>query len=271
MSASENLVFETYSEMAGTYDGDGNVDSCWGEDTSKIIESIRVKDEYGTIADIGCGTGVALIALAPSARPWQEFVGVEPADQMRARAAELTRHLPNVRVAEGAFESIPLPDASVDFLFSINSFHWVTDLEKSMLEMARVLKPGGDMDHSFIGRHIGREFVRATTPIFLRYMGPKRLLEATRMRQIYTAESTKALFGRYFGEERVSVEESFDCYYDSVERHLGWWVRIEPQLLAIPEEKRARCEAEVREALGKLDQGQGVPYTKHTLRVRVLS
>jgi hypothetical protein len=63
--------------------------------------------------------------------------------------------------------------------------------------------------------------------------------------------------------------EEYTTYYDTVEGHLGWWVRIEPQLLAIPPEVRAACDAEIRTALGRLDEGAGVPYTMHTVHVRL--
>ena len=31
-------------------------------------------------------------------------------------------------------------------------------------------------------------------------------------------------------QERLSIEESYETYYDSLEGHWGWWVRIEDSL-----------------------------------------
>lgn len=271
MSSSTSVVFDTYSDQADTYDGSGNALSCWGKDTEKIIKSLRLKPHYRTVLDMGCGTGGALRYLANQSGPDSdiEFIGVEPAENMRHRAEALLADFPNARLLAGAYENIPLPDACVDWMISINSFHWVADLDKGVAELQRIIRPAGDMDHFFIGRHIGREFIKATTPIFLRYMGPKRLLEVAAMRQYFTREEAEALFRRAFPSYDVEVTESFDTYYDTVEGHLGWWVRIEPQLLGIPQEKRAGCEAEVKAALAALDIGKGVPYTKHTLHARV--
>lgn len=45
--------------------------------------------------------------------------------------------------------SIPLPDNSIDILFTINSLDHVSDLDKICIELLRVLKPGGILAGSF--------------------------------------------------------------------------------------------------------------------------
>jgi ubiquinone/menaquinone biosynthesis C-methylase UbiE len=269
MPETVSRVFATYSEQADRYDDEGNVKSCWWTHTDKNVRAITLKERYRRVADIGCGTGAQLHQLALQAPRTTQFFGVEPAGNMRRRAEELNKPLPNVRVLEGAFERIPLDDASIDYMYSINAFHWAADPAKGLDEVKRVMAPQGEMDHYFIGRDIGAEFIRATTPIFMRYMGPKALLEAARMRTQFTKDGALDFFGQRFGPARVAVDEVYETYYDTVEGHLGWWVRIEPQLLAIPPEKKAACDRDVREALAKLDQGRGVPYTMHQIHVRV--
>ena len=135
--------------------------------------------------------------------------------------------------------------------------------------MQRVMRPAGEMDHFFIGLDIGREFIRATTPIFMKYMGPKALFAAAQMRTHFTKDGATEFFGKVFGPKRVQVDEVYETYYDTVEGHLGWWVRIEPQLLAIPAEKKDACDRDVRLALQALDRGKGVPYTMHQIHARV--
>jgi ubiquinone/menaquinone biosynthesis C-methylase UbiE len=269
MADSSSPVFATYSRMADKYDDEGNVKSCWWEHTDKNVRSITISDRYRTVADIGCGTGAQLFQLAQAAPRTVRFFGVEPAENMRRRAEELTKPLANVQIKEGAFERIPLDDRSIDYMYSINAFHWAADPAQGLEEIARVTAPGGGMDHYFIGRDIGREFIRATTPIFMRYMGPKALLEAAKMRTQFTRDDAAVFFGRRFGAAKVQVDEVYETYYDTVDGHLGWWVRIEPQLLAIPADTKAACDHDVRRALAALDQGKGVPYTMHQIHVRV--
>ncbi len=269
MARPKSRVFATYSERADAYDERANAESCWGVDTEKIIRSITLKPGYCTVVDVGCGTGDALAYLASAAKADRQFIGIEPAANMRQRAIERTRHLSSVTIKEGAFENLPVESASVDYMFSINALHWSPDLGLAMCEMARVMKPSGEMDHYFIGRDIGREFILKTSPVFLKYLGPKRFLEAATLRQNLTRDEALKLFSDTFGSARVTLDERYDTYYDTIEGHLGWWVRIEPQLLGIPADLRDDCDREVRRALATLETDQGIPYTKHTLHAKV--
>jgi ubiquinone/menaquinone biosynthesis C-methylase UbiE len=101
-----------------------------------------------------------------------EFIGIDPAKNMRGRAIERTKQNRNIKILDGSFEKMPLEGRSIDYMYSIFAFHWTTDLEASVKEIARVLKPAAEMDLFFIGRNDGREFIQRTSPIFLKYMGP---------------------------------------------------------------------------------------------------
>ena len=138
-----------------------------------------------------------------------------------------------------------------------------------MSELARVLKPDADMDLFFIGRHNGREFIQATTPIFLKYMGPALLLQSARLRKQLTREAAQTLFARHFRRSRIVVDESYDTYYDTLEGHWAWWIRIEGHFLSMAPDKRTPCNEEVRRALSGLSSGPGLPYTIHQLHVRL--
>jgi len=264
-----NTVVDTYSELADTYDGTANARSCWGTDTERIINLLEPRPTDRAILDVGCGAGGALLALARKAAPGTQFIGVEPAENLRNRAREITGEYDNITLYDGVFEDLPLADKSIDYMFSINAFHWCPDAERGAGEIGRVLRDTGAMDHFFIGRNMGREFIQATTPVFLRFMGPRALLDATMMRQHFTVESAQELFDRHFEPGRVSVTESYITYYDTVDGHLGWWVRIAPQLIAIPEEKRADFDAAIHDSLGRLGPPDRIPYTMHTIRAQI--
>ncbi len=103
-----------------------------------------------------------------------------------------------MEVRQGSFEKIPLETASVDYLYSILAFHWVTNLDRSVAEIARVLKPDAEMDLFFIGRDNGREFIQKTSAIFLKYMGPALLLDSARLRKQMTQETACELFSKAF-------------------------------------------------------------------------
>jgi ubiquinone/menaquinone biosynthesis C-methylase UbiE len=264
-----NPIVETYSRLAQQYDDDLNLHSCWGLAAEKALASIVVKDSYQVVLDVGCGTGRALLHLARSSRPGVQFIGIDPAKNMRRRAIRRTSHVAGSRVLDGSFEHLPLASRSVDYLYSIFAFHWTTDLDASVKEISRVLKPTGEMDLFFIGRHNGQEFIRATSPIFLRYMGPALLLDSVRMRKQLEQEAVVQLFSKLSTQARLSVKESYETYYDTLEGHWAWWVRIEGHFLQMPADKRNDCNREVKDALRRLAAAQGIPYTIHQLHVKL--
>lgn len=263
-----NAVVETYSKLAEQYDEERNRRSCWGLSADQALASIRLMDHHRVIADVGCGTGRALRALA-SRYSDRRFIGVEPAENMRRKAEEVTTGYGGIDILDGSFEELPMAAGSVDYLYSVHAFHWTTDLRKSVEELARVLAPSGSADLFFTGRHNGPEFLRKTTPIFLKYMGPTGLLESAALRKQLTREQACALFEPAFDGGRVAVTESYHTYYDSLEGHWSWWVRAEGHFVRIPPERRERCDQEIQQALAGLAGDQGIPYTIHLLHVHL--
>jgi ubiquinone/menaquinone biosynthesis C-methylase UbiE len=268
-ASTTNPIVETYSRLANRYDDARNVRSCWGRASDKAFASIDFKGDYRLILDVGCGTGRALARLAPSVWPGVRLVGIDPALNMRKLALRRVRRFPNIEIHEGSFERIPLEAGSVDYLFSIFAFHWTTDPRAAVRELGRVLRPHGEMDVFFIGRNNGREFIQKTTPIFMKYMGPALLLESARMRKQLTKDQAYQLFAPTFHPPELSIEESYDTYWDTLEGHWGWWVRIEGQFMQIPPLRRAECDREVERALQELAQPAGIPYTIHQLHVKL--
>jgi ubiquinone/menaquinone biosynthesis C-methylase UbiE len=267
--AATNPVVETYSRLAQEYDGDMNIYSCWGKAADKAMSLIEIKDQYRSILDVGCGTGRAIAQLASQGKPGVKWMGIDPAENMAKITAKRAESIPALQAKVGSFESIPMDSASVDYIFSILAFHWVTNLDASVKELKRVIKPNGDMDLFFIGRNNGREFIQATTPIFLKHMGPALLLESAKMRKQLTRDAAFKLFSQVFDPAKLSVEESFLTFHDTLEGHWAWWVRIEGHFMQIAPEKKKACDDEVKNAIAKLGTGNQIPYTIHLLHVKL--
>lgn len=264
-----NKIVETYSQKAAEYDDPRNLDSCWGRIASRALGFVELKERHKHVADLGCGSGRELVRLAERSSPSISFTGVEPAAGLREIAAQRGAHLPNLQFRDGRFEALPFASSSLDYAYSVLAFHWTTDLAGSVRELARVLGSTGEMDLAFIGKHNGREFITKTSPIFFRYVKPARLIEAAALRKQLSLDEATALFRTAFDADELTVEESYHTFYDSLEGHWAWWVRIEGQTLDVAPEKRAECDAAVRAALTSLDAGQGIPYTVHLLHVRL--
>jgi SAM-dependent methyltransferase len=61
----------------------------------------------------------------------------------RMAAHVLGPHAAKIMPVLGSFDDLQLPDASLDFAIEYDSYHHSDDLERSLRECARVLKPGG--------------------------------------------------------------------------------------------------------------------------------
>src|SRR5262249_6292415 len=95
------------------------------------------------VVDLGAGMGAATVIAA---RSGATVVAVDPTSYMRrilALRRRWQRRRDAITVVEGAAESIPVADASVDALWTVNTIHHWTDRAAASREMARVMRPGG--------------------------------------------------------------------------------------------------------------------------------
>jgi ubiquinone/menaquinone biosynthesis C-methylase UbiE len=92
-----------------------------------------------SILDVGCGTG-RLLRKAKEYWADARLIGVDPAEGMIQQATQL---LSDAEFHVAMAESLPLPDASVDLVFSTLSFHHWSDQAKGVSEIARILRSEG--------------------------------------------------------------------------------------------------------------------------------
>jgi 2-polyprenyl-3-methyl-5-hydroxy-6-metoxy-1,4-benzoquinol methylase len=93
-----------------------------------------------TVADLGCGTGPALVELAPVVR---RVIGVDREEKMLEAAAERVRGLSNVELRQGGLEALPLDDGEIDAATCTLVLHHVPDVRAVFTEIRRALVPGG--------------------------------------------------------------------------------------------------------------------------------
>lgn len=103
---------------------------------------LRTVPDFGSVLDVGCGTGYLLRILARRCLSARWLDGIDPAPSMvEVAAAQADDSRLNFVV--GVAEQLPYPDESFDLIVSTTSFdHWA-DQGAGLRECARVLRPGG--------------------------------------------------------------------------------------------------------------------------------
>ncbi len=133
-------VMAIYGRSAARYDRLNTVASFGTSNwyRRRTILSLDLPSD-ATLVDVGCGTGMLALAAQQFLPDSSSIVAVDPCPEMRALAAAA-----GVRdVRPGAFEDIPVEDASHDALVSGYAIRYATDLGAAFREVFRVLRPGG--------------------------------------------------------------------------------------------------------------------------------
>ncbi len=113
-----------------------------------IFDQVRPKDGM-RIADLGCGTGKQLFALAEALSGDTEMVGVDISEQavseVNARAARAG--LTNVSAIQASLDACPqaLPEGPYDLFLSTYAIYYAADVAGLLGRVASMLSPGGQM------------------------------------------------------------------------------------------------------------------------------
>lgn len=120
---------------------------------SEHAYSLLARDHYRgkSLLEIGCGFGCNLFSLAGLTG---RFVGVEPVGLYRQFTALLAERegIEAPLVVDGRGESLPFPENEFDVVLCYSA-HQYMDIKAALKEMARVIKPGGELQ--IIGGTLG--------------------------------------------------------------------------------------------------------------------
>lgn len=102
-----------------------------------------LRDAYGKVVEIGAGTGLN-VALYPDGV--DDLVLTEPDASMRRKLERSTRGIGSAaQIVDAPAERLPFADGSVDTVVSTLVLCTVDDPEGTLAEIARVLRPGGQL------------------------------------------------------------------------------------------------------------------------------
>ena len=131
----------------------------WGTDTRRLaaeIERLGRVPAGRAVLDVPCGGGLAFRGLRPDQGVRYVAADLSPVMLDRARAEAERRRLPEIEFVEADVESLPFEDASFDLCVTLNSLHCFPDPAAALAEMARVLRPGGELRGTTVVNGAGR-------------------------------------------------------------------------------------------------------------------
>ena len=145
------------------------------------LAAIVPLDGKTRLVEIGFGPGQLLEMLHDRA-PQLAMAGVDPSELMVRRARRRNAHA-DLQLAAAA--AMPFPDGHADLIVSVNNIPMWPDLDAGLVEVRRVIRPGGAVLFAWHGGHDPRGHQR------------RLVLQPEREAVIATA------IGRRFGQMRV--------------------------------------------------------------------
>lgn len=127
-----------FAPLGPTYDRVGATLSFGQDPRWRRILVSKLPRDGGSVLDVATGTG--LVAAALLDRGFR-VTGVDQSPEMLARAR--ARFGERVELVESSAESLPFPDASFDHLTFTYLLRYVDDPAATLVELARVVRPGG--------------------------------------------------------------------------------------------------------------------------------
>jgi ubiquinone/menaquinone biosynthesis C-methylase UbiE len=130
----------------------------WGTDTAAFYRDIARLSELpaGTrVLDIPCGGGVAFRGLRPEQDLHYVAADLSPVMLRRARAEADRCGIDWIEFVDADAEALPFADRSFDVVVTYTGLHCFPHPPAAIAEMARVLRPGGELRGTSVIKQAG--------------------------------------------------------------------------------------------------------------------
>lgn len=136
----KKIEYEDYDTVSNIYD---KYRTTPGFEQLLSLINKNIKNNKGSILEVGCGTGNYLFKLA---QIYEKVCGIDLNEGMLEKCKKKTQDLPNVELKQSSAQSIPFPDKSFDVIVAMQTVHHYGDDNNRLAffkEARRLLKPGG--------------------------------------------------------------------------------------------------------------------------------
>jgi ubiquinone/menaquinone biosynthesis C-methylase UbiE len=119
----------------------------------------------GTALEIGCGRGAGVEVILQQFEAAHVYgIDLDPLQIERAQKRLRGKYSGRITLTQGDAEPLPFSDESFDAVFDFGALHHVSDWQRSIAEVRRVLKPGGafffeEVTRAALERWIYRRFL----------------------------------------------------------------------------------------------------------------
>ena len=231
----------------------------------KLLEKINYRKNI-TALDIGSGLGFPLLEVAMRLGNSSRVYGIDPWEAAIERIKTKIKiyGINNVEIINGVAEKIPLPDNSVDLIFSNNGLNNVSDLNAVLNECSRISRVGSQLlftfntDKTMIGFYSVMEDV-------LREKDLHEEIEKMKI-HIYKKRKPAEEYNRLLTEKGYKVNDVTHDWFEyrfvdgsSMLNHfLIKLAFIESWKEIVPEERQIEVFSEVEKQLNKIAENDGV-------------
>jgi ubiquinone/menaquinone biosynthesis C-methylase UbiE len=145
MSGGEHLYDDAMVTFLETLWGDGYLSPGGPEEVARVLRGLDLAGR--AVLDVGCDSGGITVSLARD-HGAAKVIGIDVEAPVCARARARTQKAGladrvEIRQVEPGPLPLPLPDASLDLVFSKDSIVHIPDKKALADEAFRVLRPGG--------------------------------------------------------------------------------------------------------------------------------
>jgi len=230
----------------------------------KLLDKINYRKNISAL-DIGSGLGFPLLEVAMRLGNTCKVYGIDPWEAAVERIKTKVRvyRITNVKIITGVAEKIPLPDNSVDLIFSNNGLNNVNDIKSVLSECRRISKIGTQLVFTYNTERTMIEFYSVMEDV----LRERNLLNEIGLmkKHIYKKRKPVEEFIQLLNENgyvinEISHDEFAYRFIDGTAMFNHFLIRlafIDSWKEFVPEEKQNDVFAELDERLNRLAQSKG--------------